>query len=391
MKGLMLRADWAPKKDYRITEWEEKTKKSITASSVWRNSKLALEEVETPEIGNKDVLIEVKACGICGTDTHLVENDKDGYVIYCGLIHFPCILGHEFSGIIIKTGKDCEDFKVGDYVTVEEMIWCGECIPCRNGFPNQCERLEEIGITVNGAMAKYIAAPEKLCWSINGLKRIYKDDQLLFDVGAMVEPTSVAYNAIFPRAGGIKPGARVVVFGCGPVGLMGISLLKIAGASKVVVFEVNNDRAELAKKVGADIVYNPIELEKSGITIESIILKETNDQGVDFFLETAGVPEITLPVMLNKTTLNVNAKIVQIARSATETSSNLEPLQTRAAQIFGAQGHSGNGTFENVIRLIEAGMLKPEKVITSRFPIDEGLQAFEIAKKREGAKIIIRP
>jgi len=118
MKGLVLRADWDPRKDYKITEWEVKTKKSITASSVWRNPKLKLEEIKKPKIGSKDVLLKIKSCGICGTDTHLVEYDKDGYVLYPGLIHFPVILGHEFSGIIEEKGKDVIDFEVGDMVDI---------------------------------------------------------------------------------------------------------------------------------------------------------------------------------------------------------------------------------------------------------------------------------
>ena len=290
----------------------------------------------------------------------------------------------------MEKGKDVIDFEVGDYATAEEMVWCGECGPCKNGFPNQCERLEELGITIDGAMTEYIAVPEKLCWSINGFKKLFKDEALLFDVGATVEPTSVAHNAIFERGGGIRAGETAVIFGCGPVGLMGISLLRTAGASRVIVFEVNPERAEIAKEMGADIVYNPAEVEREGGTVESVIMEETQNEGTDFFLETAGVPDKTLPAMLNKNTLNVNAKIVLIARSAASTPLSLEALQTRAAQIFGAQGHSGNATFRNVIRLIEAGRIHPEKIITSRFNIDEGMEAFELAKQRKGAKIMFR-
>jgi threonine dehydrogenase-like Zn-dependent dehydrogenase len=141
--------------------------------------------------------------------------------------------------------------------------------------------------------------------------------------------------------------------------------------------------------MGGDIVLNPSEIEKSGKTIESVIMKETKKQGADFFLETAGVPDITTPIMLN--TLNVNGRIVQTARSSESTPIYLEKLQVRAAQIFGAQGHSGNGTFQNVIRLIEAGMIHPEKIITSKYSLDNGIEAFERAKKRVDAKIVINP
>lgn len=390
MKGLFLSADWEPKKDYKITEWEINNKKAITASCVWRNSEFSLKEVEKPKVGDKDLLINVKSCGICGTDTHLIEHDDEGYVLYPGLIHLPIILGHEFSGIIIDKGKEVKDFDIGDYVVAEEMVWCGECIPCRNGFPNQCTRLEEIGITINGAMAKYISVPAKLCWKINDFKQIYSDMDLLFDAGALVEPTSVAHNAIFERGGGIRPGERVVVFGAGPVGLLGIMLLKIAGASKVIVFETNEERLKIVEEIGADVVYNPIKIEEKGLDIESLIMKETKNEGADFILETSGAPNIILPIILNKNVLNVNSKLILIGRSASSMPLSLESLQTRASQIYGAQGHSGNGTFPNVIRLIESGKISPTKIITSRFDIEEAKDAFNLAKKRKGAKIMFR-
>lgn len=389
MKGAVLGARWEPKKDYKITDWESRTKTAITASSVWQNPMLELKEVEKPKANSREVLLEIRACGICGTDVHLVEFSQDKYVIYPGLVHLPVILGHEFSGIVVDKGSEVVDLKIGDYVTAEEMVWCGECIHCRNGFPNQCERLQEIGITINGAMASYLAVPEKLCWKINGFKKVYNDEELLFDVGATIEPTSVAYNAIFERGGGLRPGQVAVVFGCGPVGLLGISLLKTAGASKVLVFEPSRERANLSLKMGADKFYDPTELEKSGRSIESVIFDETDNLGADFYLETAGVPNITTPIMLN--TMNVGARIVQTARSSESTPVYLEKLQTRAAQLFGSQGHSGNGTFQNVIRLIEAGMIKPEKIITSKYSLDDSIEAFEKAKKRIDAKIIINP
>jgi len=256
MKALKLECKYDPKKDYQLTEYELTTKKIWDSSSVWRYPKISLIDTPKPEIGPGDVLIEVKSCGICGSDLHYVEYDKEGYMLFPGHGRFESlIIGHEISGVIIKKGDNVADLEIGDFVVPEEMTWCGECVPCKNGFPNQCQRLEEIGVTFDGGFAQYLKAPAKLCWNINGFRDIYKDERLLFDVGATVEPNSVAYNAIFERGEGIRPGHRVVVFGCGPIGLFGISQLKAAGASKLIVFEPGENRRKLALEMGADKVF----------------------------------------------------------------------------------------------------------------------------------------
>lgn len=390
MKALKLTSRYEPKKEYHLTDYELNTRKIWDSSSVWRYPKIDLVEVEIPKIGPKDILMKVKSCGICGSDLHIVEYDEDGYMLYPGHARLEnTILGHEISGIVAEKGSEVVDFNVGDYVTTEEMTWCGECVACRNGFPNQCERLEEVGITYDGGFAEYLRVPAKLCWNINGFKNIYREEELIFDVGATIEPNSVAYNALFERGQGIRPGQRAVVFGCGPIGLFGISQLKVAGASKVMVFEPGEGRRKLALEMGADNVFDPIAITESGGRVEDIILDETSGQGADLFLESSGATEMTMPSVLNS--LNVNGKIILVAWPPKPVPTDFKKMFPRAAQIYCSMGHSGNGSFENVIRLISAGMLHPEKIITSRFKLADGLKAIEIAKKREAAKIIIKP
>jgi threonine dehydrogenase-like Zn-dependent dehydrogenase len=257
MKGLVLEATWDPRPDYPLSAWEKETGKAITGSSVWRRPNLGVRDWADPKPGPNDVLIAVQACGVCGSDMHFYETDADGYILYPGLTKFPTILGHEFSGKVVEVGKDVSSLKVGDMVTVEEMIWCGRCIPCRNGFFNHCANLEEIGFTIPGAFANYIAVDEKFCWKIDAIAERFGDEQMAYQVGALTEPSAVSYNAMFNRAGGFKPGHYVSVFGGGPIGLAAIGLAKAAGAGMIVAFEVSPQRRELAKKVGADFVYDP--------------------------------------------------------------------------------------------------------------------------------------
>jgi hypothetical protein len=199
MKGMVLDAKWEPKADYTVSEWEKKTGKAITGNAIWHNPTLEVKEWPDPKPGPKEVLLEIQACGVCGSDMHFYETDDDNYILYPGLTKFPTILGHEFSGKVAEVGQEVTLLQPGDMVTVEEMIWCGRCIPCRNGYPNHCSNLEEIGFTIPGAFANYIAVDEKFCWKIDAIAEMVGSEEKAYELAALTEPTCVAYNAIPSR------------------------------------------------------------------------------------------------------------------------------------------------------------------------------------------------
>lgn len=382
MKGLVLNAKWEPREGYELSEFERTTGKAITGSSIWRHPELEVKEVDKPTPKPDEVVIKVKACGICGSDIHFYETDKDDYILYPGLTKFPTIIGHEFSGVVEEVGSEVKDLKPGDMVTSEEMIWCGYCTPCRNGFPNHCVNLEEIGFTIPGAMAEYIAVGAKYCWKIDALIERYGDEEG-FEAGSLVEPTSVSYNALFERGGGFRPGAYVVVYGAGPIGLAAIALSKAAGAAKVIAFELSEVRRELAKAVGADFVYDPRE-----VVPGEVVMDLTGGQGADIQVEAAGAPTKTIPEM--ERSLAINGKIVQIGRAAQRVPMYLEALQVRRSQVIGSQGHSGHFIFGSVIRMMAAGVIDMTPIITARFDLDHTLEALERATRREDGKITIK-
>lgn len=383
MKGLVVSAEWNPKPGYVVSDFEKTTGKAITGNSIWKNPSLEVKEIPDPTPGPKDVVLKVKACGVCGSDVHFYETDSEGYMLYPGLTKFPCVIGHEFSGEVVALGREVKDLKIGDMVTAEEMIWCGECVPCRNGYPNQCLNLEEIGFTINGAFADYIVIGAKYCWKIDEIAERYGDREKAFEAGALVEPTSVAYNGMFVRAEGFKPGGYVVVFGAGPIGLASIALAKASGASKIITFEISNKRRELAKLVGAEYVYNPTE-----VNPVEVILDVTKGVGADMLVESAGAPTKTIPAM--EKTLAIGGKIVQIGRAAERVPVYLEYFQTHAGQIFGAQGHSGYGTFQNVIRLMASGRIDMTQIITSKFSLSDAVSAIKKTSQREDGKVMVR-
>ncbi len=372
MKGVTLIADWEPRPDFKLGYKDIDKKQTYLGSKVWKNPRIEIKEYPVPEPGPQEVLVEVKACGICGSDVHMAQPDKDGYILYPGLTGFPCILGHEMAGVVVKAGERAFDkrtnrpFKGGEYVCTEEMMWCGECKPCADGYPNHCERLNEIGFNVNGAFAKYIVLPAKLLWSLEPLKKRYGDDEI-FLAGSLVEPTSVAYNAVIERGGGIRPGDNVVICGGGPVGIAACAILKRNGAARVILSEPQRDRANLGIKLGADYVVDPT---KEDLTQR--VLELTDNMGANLYLEATGLPTVVYPQIENtiwegKT---VNSTVVVVARADAKMPVTGEVLQVRRARIIGAQGHSGHGTFFRVIECMGDGM-DMTKMITKKISLDK--------------------
>jgi threonine dehydrogenase-like Zn-dependent dehydrogenase len=383
MKGLVLNAEWKPKAGYVPSDWEKQTGKAITGNSIWHGPSLEVREWPDPQIGPTDVLLEIQACGVCGSDMHFYETDDQGYILYPGLTRFPTILGHEFSGKVVEVGPSVENLRVGDYVTVEEMIWCGRCTPCRNGYPNHCTNLEEIGFTIPGAFANYLAVDEKFCWKVDAILERFGVDRGL-EVAALSEPTSVSYNAMFTRGGGFKPGHYVSVFGAGPIGLAAIGLAEAAGAGMIAVFEVSPERRALAQQLGADHVYDPRE-----VPAHQVLNDLSHGAGFDFHVEAAGAPHLTVPEM--EKALAINGKIVQIGRAAQRVPMYLETFQVRRGQFFGAQGHSGHENFPNVIRMVASGRLDLSPIITARYGLKDTVTAIAKSTERRDGKIMVRP
>ncbi|MCK5646655.1 MAG: alcohol dehydrogenase catalytic domain-containing protein [Anaerolineales bacterium] len=384
MKGLVLDAKWKPKSDYKVSDWEKETGKAVTGSSVWHNPTLEIRDWPDPTPGPKEVLIDIQACGVCGSDMHFYETDDEDYILYPGLTKFPTILGHEFSGKVAEVGKDVTLLQVGDMVTVEEMVWCGRCTPCRNGFPNHCTNLEEIGFTIPGAFANFIAVDEKLCWKIDGIAEQFGSEEMGYSIGALTEPTCVSYNALFERGEGFRPGHYFGVFGAGSIGLAAIGLAKAAGAGTIVSFEISPQRMELAKKIGADFVYDPRE-----VNPHEVLMEHSKGEGFDFLYEASGVPEIVVPEMVKS--LAINGKIVQIGRAAQSVPMYLETIQVRRGQVYGSQGHSGHENFPNVIRMVSAGRLDLSPIITAQYKLDDAVKAIAQSTTRTDGKIIVRP
>lgn len=265
---------------------------------------LRVEESNKPEIGPKDVLIQVKACGVCGTDVHIYEGDKGAAEVTP-----PTILGHEFSGVVVQTGTEVVNCKAGDRVCIDPNCYCGTCEPCRNGVAHYCENMIGYGTTVNGAFAEYCAVNERQVYQLG--------ENTTFEQGAMAEPVACCLHGIDMCE--IQPGHQVVVIGGGMIGLLMMQLAKLAGAARVALLEPVENKREVAKKLGADICIDPVRedvketLKAAGMTwINTVIECVGRPSTIQQAIEIAGNKAVVMMFGLTKPDETISVKPFEV-------------------------------------------------------------------------------
>ena len=158
MKAVVLEAEWAPRSAARVTPEQASRKWAVYANEVYRHPRATLQTIPDPAgPGPDEVILQVAACGICGSDVHMFETDSEDYMLLPYHLRCPVVTGHEISGTVVAKGQDVRGFKEGDLVATEEIQWCGRCTPCRGGYWNQCERVEDLGFTIDGGFAEVSA------------------------------------------------------------------------------------------------------------------------------------------------------------------------------------------------------------------------------------------
>ncbi len=274
--------------------------------------------------------------------------------------------------MVAEAGKDAinkrtgKRYEAGEAVCSEEMIWCAQCRPCADGYPNHCERLQELGFSIDGAYAKYIKVDARYLWSLEPLKEIYGEEKTYL-LGSLVEPTSVAYNAMIERGGGIRAGDNVVIMGSGPVGIAACAVLRRSGAAAVIISEPSESRREMALSLGATHAIDPTK-----VNAAEAVLDITHGDGAKLILEATGLPSIVWPDIekIIWEGRGLNATVVVVARADDRIPLNGEVFQVRRANVVGAQGHSGHGTFPRVISSMATGM-DVSGMITKKIHLDQ--------------------
>ena len=237
----------------------------MKAAVVVANEKVEYQEIEEPQVKPGFVKIRVKASGICGSDVPRV--------LHNGVHFYPIVLGHEFSGDVVETGEGVTKVKAGDRVTCAPLIPCMKCDDCQKGHFSLCKHYSFIGSRVNGSNADYVVIPEQ--------NTVPFDPSISYEQGAMFEPSTVALHGLFQND--YQGGEDVAILGCGTIGIFTMQWAKIFGAHKVVVFDISDERLELATRMGADAVVNTT---KENFMEEAMAL--TGGKGYGFVFETAG-------------------------------------------------------------------------------------------------------
>lgn len=329
-----------------------------------REGVLTIKDVETPKITHPDqVLIEVEACSICGTDVHITAVPA-GYIATENTI-----LGHEFCGYIVDKGSDVTHLAIGDRVVVNPNNYCGSCVYCRKNLPNQCEHIEALGIDYNGAFAKYCCVSGKVAYKIS------KD--LPASVAACVEPLACAVNGM--RKVNVQPGNSAVVIGSGPIGLMITLLLKASGAGRIFLLETAPYRIEFAKGLGVAEVLDPIHQD----TVKTVL--DATGIGADFVFDVTGSQVVSSINYARKggtvVLFGVNKKArAEIAQSE---------ITTKELSVLGTW--LANATFPDAIRILEEGVIDLQQLITDEIPLEEIHQGLEKLRKGQAVKVIVRP
>ncbi len=331
---------------------------------------LALLDMPEPVPAAGEVLIEIRAAGICGTDVH-VKNDRFPYWP-------PVILGHEFSGVVVELGPDCKHYRVGDRVVGEPHTrHCGQCYLCRTGNVQICPHKRSPGWGIHGCMAKYLVMPEKL------LHRI--PDAMDFDAAALVEPTANAVHDVLERAG-VAAGDFVVVLGPGPIGFLAGLAARAAGARHVVMVGAPPDEAlrlEKARRLGFETVLNAAKDD-----VAAAVMDKSGGIGADLVVECSGAPAaIASTVEL----LRKKGKICAIGLPAGQkVEFPWEKAAFKVADLHFCLSTSYT-SWDRAINLIASGRIPVEEIITHRLPLDQWRTAFDEIESQRALKIILYP
>lgn len=332
---------------------------------------LQIQESPKPDLTADEVLIRVKACGICGSDVH-------GYDGSSGRRIPPLIMGHEAAGVIEQMGAEVKGFELGDRVTFDSTVYCGECAYCREGKINLCDQRMVLGVSCgeyrrHGAFAEYVAVPSRILYKLPA--------SLPFEYAAMIEAVSVAVHAVGRVE--FESGDVAVVVGAGMIGLLLVQAVRAAGCDRVIAVDLDQDRLKLAEELGATQSINP----KESNAIETI-LEATNGQGARVSFEVVGsTPTVETAIQATRK----GGSVVLVGNLAPQVEFPLQSVVTREITLFGSCASAGE--YPKCIELMDNGAIKVAPLISAEVSLEEGSGWFDrlYAKEPGLMKVILRP
>ena len=328
---------------------------------------LRVEEHPMPEVGPHDVLIQVEACGVCGTDVHIYEGDKGAAEVTP-----PTILGHEFSGVIREVGSEVKKYKAGDRVCIDPNCYCGACDPCRNGVAHFCENMMGYGTTVNGGFAEYCAVDERQVYLLG--------ENTTFEQGAMAEPVACCLHGIDMCE--IQPGQQVVIIGGGMIGLLMLQLAKLAGAAKVALLEPVENKREVGRKLGADVCIDPVKED---------VKERLAENGMDWgkvVIECVGRPstiEQAIEIAGNK------AVVMMFGLTKPDEEIAVKPFQVFKKELVLKASYINPYTQKRALDLINSGRLDVSSMVYEVCSLDKLEEILSRPEVRAKGKYVISP
>lgn len=310
---------------------------------------LKIEEIPVPEIREDEVLVRIKAAGLCGSDVHIVHEGVTPTAFK------PITLGHEPCGVVAAMGARVEGWEPGDRVSVVPGIFCGSCRNCVTGHPNICLERKIFGIQAEGALAEYLAAPAK------NLVRL--PDGVPFTVGAIVtDAVATPFHAMVERAA-VRAGESVAIYGVGGLGLHAVQIARLLGASPIIVVDPRREQLERAENLGADVLINP----REAAPVEAV-MEATGGLGADVAAEFVGMQE-TIAQCVESVVMGGRVVVVGLGPDPI---SIVPPTVFVREQIslLGSYGFTKRG-IEQLLDLTASGKLDLEASITHTFPLDE--------------------
>lgn len=328
---------------------------------------LRVEETKRPEPGAGEVLIQVKACGVCGTDVHIYEGDQGAAEVTP-----PTILGHEFSGIIVKAGRGVTGFGPGDRVCVDPNCYCGACDYCRSGAAHFCEHMIGYGTTVNGGFAEYCAVD---------VRQVYRlGERTTFEQGAMTEPVACCLHGIDMCE--IRPGHQVVVIGGGMIGLLMLQLAKLAGAARIALLEPVEKKRQMGARLGADITIDPLREDVKAR------LKEAGMNWINTVIECAGRPstmEQAMELAGNK------GLVMMFGLTKPDEQIAVKPFEIFRKELTLKASYINPYTQKRALELIDSGRLDVESMVCGTVGLERLYEILGSSALRADGKYIIAP
>ena len=331
---------------------------------------LSLEEVPDPHPTSTDVIVEVEAASVCGTDLHI--HLWDGWA--AGRIDPPVTLGHEFAGTVVEVGTDVRHVSVGDFVSAESHITCGACVACRTGNGHMCEQTRILGVDRDGAFARYVAVPESVIWKTDRTK-------LPPEIATLQEPFG---NAVFATSEQDLSGRTVAVLGCGPVGLFTIAIARASGAARILASDLHPYRLGLARTMGADATVDASEV----ADVAGWYAEETRGHGVDVVFEMSGSPiAISDAVAIAR----YGGRVILFGIPSRRVEVDVAAAIFKNLTVQAVSGRRIFATWYRTRWLLESGAVDLRPLITHEYSLEDWEQVFAKLEAGEACKIIVYP